>query len=72
MHDYRQQVAHLVLNDMIASSLAFTMLDVAKLDGFRTGCILLIGLLFYDIWWVFGTSVVGVHMNNCVGFPDLR
>lgn len=29
-----------------------------KVDSFRTGSILLFGLFFYDIWWVFGTKVV--------------
>lgn len=55
---FEQSASHAILNDIIATSLAFGMLDVLKLDGFRTGSILLTGLFFYDIWWVFGTPVV--------------
>jgi len=50
--------SHAVLNDILAASLAFTMIDILKLDGFKTGCVLLTGLFFYDIWWVFGTRVM--------------
>lgn len=53
-----------ILNNIIASSLAFTMIDALKLDGFKTGCVLLTGLFFYDIWWVFGTRVVSSHPNG--------
>lgn len=53
--------SHAVLNDILAASLAFTMIDILKLDGFKTGCVLLTGLFFYDIWWVFGTRVVSLH-----------
>lgn len=56
--DYRTTTAHAILNDIIATSLVFTMLNLLKLDGFKTACILLSGLFFYDIWWVFGTRVV--------------
>lgn len=33
-------------------------MSMLKADSFRTGIILLSGLFFYDIWWVFGTKVV--------------
>jgi len=50
--------SHAVLNNIIASSLAFTLIDMLRLDGFKTGCVLLTGLFFYDVWWVFGTPVM--------------
>lgn len=34
-----------------------------KLDSFKTGSILLSGLFFYDIWWVFGTNVVCGYLS---------
>jgi len=49
---------HALLNNIIALSLAFTMLDIFKLDSFKTGCVLLTGLFLYDVWWVFGTPVM--------------
>lgn len=55
---FEESPSHAILNDIIAISLAFGTLNVLQLDGFRTGCILLTGLFFYDIWWVFGTRVV--------------
>lgn len=61
--------SHAVLNDIIAASLAFTMIDVLKLDGFRTGCVLLTGLFFYDIWWVFGTRVVSLYSLSTISSP---
>ena len=47
-----------LLTNLLALSFAFTALALLKLDGFKTGTILLAGLFFYDIWWVFGTNVV--------------
>jgi minor histocompatibility antigen H13 len=47
-----------LLTDILALSFSFNALDLIKLDSFATGCIVLSGLFFYDIWWVFGTEVV--------------
>lgn len=55
---FEQTTSHAILNNIIGGSLAFGMLDIVKVDGFKTGCVLLTGLFFYDIWWVFGTRVV--------------
>lgn len=49
----------IVLTDMLALSFAHNGLTLLRLDSFRTGCILLSGLFVYDVWWVFGTDVVG-------------
>lgn len=44
--------------DILAFSFSHNALSILKLDSFRTGCILLSGLFFYDVYWVFGTEVV--------------
>ena len=48
-----------LLTDILAMSFSYNALSLLKIDSFKTGCILLGGLFLYDIWWVFGTSVVG-------------
>jgi len=47
-----------ILTNVISLSLGCNAIAVLKLDSFRTGAILLAGLFFYDIWWVFGTNVM--------------
>lgn len=47
-----------LLTDVLALSFSHNALSILKLDSFKTGCILLTGLFFYDIYWVFGTEVV--------------
>jgi len=47
-----------LLTDVLALSFSFNALSILKIDSFRTGCILLTGLFFYDIYWVFGTEVM--------------
>ncbi|CAJ0763548.1 1884_t:CDS:2, partial [Entrophospora sp. SA101] len=37
---------------------AFNAIQMLSLDSFKTGMILLSGLFFYDIFWVFGTEVM--------------
>jgi len=39
-------------------SFSHNALSLLKIDSFKTGCILLSGLFFYDIWWVFGPGVM--------------
>ncbi len=38
-------------------------MSLLKIDSFRTGCILLSGLFLYDVWWVFGTTVVRQYLS---------
>ncbi len=38
-------------------------MSILKVDSFKTGSILLSGLFFYDIWWVFGTKVVSGYLS---------
>ncbi|KAF8893382.1 peptidase A22B, signal peptide peptidase [Infundibulicybe gibba] len=47
-----------VLTDILALSFSHNALCLLKIDSFKTGTILLSGLFFYDIWWVFGTEVM--------------
>lgn len=47
-----------LLTDILALSFSHNALSLLKIDTFKTGCVLLSGLLFYDIYWVFGTEVV--------------
>jgi len=46
------------LTNLLALSFGHDALSMLKVDSFRTGIILLSGLFFYDIWWVFGTKVM--------------
>jgi minor histocompatibility antigen H13 len=48
-----------LLTDILSLSFSHNALSLLKIDSFQTGCILLSGLFLYDIWWVFGTEVVG-------------
>lgn len=47
-----------LLTDVLSMSFSHNALSLLKIDSFKTGSILLSGLFFYDIWWVFGTEVV--------------
>lgn len=51
-----------VLTDILAMSFSHNALSLLKIDSFKTGCVLLSGLFLYDIWWVFGTEVVGATL----------
>ncbi|KAN0107196.1 Signal peptide peptidase domain containing protein [Russula decolorans] len=48
----------ILLTNVLALSFGHGGMSMLKLDSFKTGCILLSGLFFYDIWWVFGTKVM--------------
>ncbi|KAJ7262188.1 peptidase A22B, signal peptide peptidase [Mycena haematopus] len=48
----------ILLTDALALAFAHNALAQLKIDSFQTGCILLVGLFFYDVWWVFGTEVM--------------
>lgn len=49
-----------LLTDILGLSFAYNALTLLRIDSFKTGCILLSGLFVYDVWWVFGTEVVGL------------
>lgn len=46
------------LNNFLGLSFAFTGIKLIELDSVATGAILLTGLFFYDIFWVFFTPVM--------------
>ena len=46
-----------VLNNVLAVSIGVVAIEQLHL-GFRSAAILLVGLFFYDIFWVFGTDVM--------------
>jgi minor histocompatibility antigen H13 len=48
----------ILLTNILALSFAHDAMSMLKADSFQTGSILLSGLFFYDVWWVFGTKVV--------------
>ncbi|KAG6330671.1 hypothetical protein ID866_8418 [Astraeus odoratus] len=48
----------IILTNILALALSHNALSFMKLDSFRTGCILLSGLFFYDIYWVFGSKLM--------------
>ncbi|KAG1869819.1 signal peptide peptidase-domain-containing protein [Suillus tomentosus] len=47
-----------LITDIMALSFSYNAICLLKIDSFQTGCILLSGLFFYDIYWVFGTDVM--------------
>ena len=49
---------HYVLNNLVAASLAVGGLELVSVGAFRNAAIMLGGLFFYDVWWVFGTDVM--------------
>jgi minor histocompatibility antigen H13 len=49
-----------LITDILGLSFSYNAICLLKIDSFKTGCILLSGLFFYDIYWVFGTDVVSV------------
>jgi minor histocompatibility antigen H13 len=48
----------ILLTNILALCFGHDAMSTLKVDSFRTGSILLSGLFFYDIWWVFGTKVM--------------
>ncbi|XQJ28653.1 signal peptide peptidase, putative [Leishmania guyanensis] len=47
-----------IASNALAFSIAVTTLEWLPVNGFTTSFILLIGLFFYDIFWVFGSDVM--------------
>ncbi|GAA5908683.1 hypothetical protein JCM8208_002187 [Rhodotorula glutinis] len=47
-----------VLSNVVALTFAYNAISLLYLDSFITGSVLLAGLFFYDIWWVFGSKRV--------------
>lgn len=50
-------------NNVLATGLALSAIDMLALSDFLTAAVLLLGLFFYDIFWVFGSkSVFGANV----------
>lgn len=49
---------HWLANDLLGLAFAVNGVELLHLNNVVTGCILLGGLFFYDIFWVFGTDVM--------------
>ncbi|KAJ3139424.1 hypothetical protein HK100_011565 [Physocladia obscura] len=49
---------HWILSNAFGISFSITAIRLLKLDSFATGMMLLAGLFFYDVFWVFGTDVM--------------
>merc|ERR1711962_657786 len=49
---------HWLANDLLGMAFAVNGVELLHLNNVITGCILLGGLFFYDIFWVFGTDVM--------------
>jgi len=55
---YYFQTKHYMLNNIFGISFCIQALERMSLGSFKVGAILLVGLFFYDIFWVFGTDVM--------------
>jgi len=49
---------HWIANNLFGLAFAVNGVELLHLNNVMTGCILLGGLFFYDIFWVFGTDVM--------------
>lgn len=49
---------HWVANNLFGLAFSINAVELLHLNNVVTGCILLCGLFFYDIFWVFGTDVM--------------
>ena len=49
---------HWIANNLFGLAFAINGVELLHLNNVLTGCILLGGLFFYDIFWVFGTNVM--------------
>jgi len=49
---------HWIANNLLGFAFAVNGIELLHLNNVVTGCILLGGLFFYDIFWVFGTNVM--------------
>uniref|UniRef100_A0A646QDK2 MHC-H13 n=1 Tax=Hemiscolopendra marginata TaxID=943146 RepID=A0A646QDK2_9MYRI len=49
---------HWIANNLFGLAFAISGVELLHLNNIVTGCILLGGLFFYDIFWVFGTDVM--------------
>jgi minor histocompatibility antigen H13 len=61
------QYKHYILHNILAVSLAMQGIRSVSLGSFTVGLVLLWGLFFYDVFWVFGTDVMVTVAKNFDG-----
>jgi len=49
---------HYMMNNILGISFCIQSIERISIGSYKIGAILLIGLFFYDIFWVFGTEVM--------------
>ncbi len=49
---------HYMMNNVLGISLCVQAIERMSIGSYKIGAILLVGLFFYDIFWVFGTDVM--------------
>merc|ERR1719408_1202419 len=49
---------HFMMNNVLGISFCVQTIERVSLGSYKIGAILLTGLFFYDIFWVFGTEVM--------------
>ena len=52
------QTKHFLLNNVLGISFCIQSIERISLGSYKIGAIALVGLFFYDIFWVFGTDVM--------------
>jgi len=55
---------HWIISNIYGEAFATSAIQLLTLDSFKTGMMLLAGLFFYDIFWVFGTEVMVTVAKN--------
>jgi len=55
---YYVQTKHWIANNLFGIAFSVTGIQAIELPNFKVGFILLWGLFFYDIFWVYGTDVM--------------
>lgn len=55
---------HWIANNLFGLAFSVNGIELLHLNNVVTGCILLCGLFFYDIFWVFGTDVMVTVARN--------
>lgn len=55
---YYFHTKHFLLNNVLGISFCVQSIERISIGSYKIGAILLVGLFFYDIFWVFGTDVM--------------
>ena len=55
---------HWLANNIFGLAFSMNAIKLLQIGSFQTGVILLSGLFFYDVFWVFGTEVMVTRVSN--------